>query len=115
MKMRASDHAKDRIVERNDHIGNRAQAKKVAKIAFRTGQTINQFQKYPKFFNYLSSRRKESCTCRIRIYKDNIYIWKGRSKTLITCHPIPDRFVEEINEINQKEKEADSSDKVQGK
>lgn len=75
-------------------------AKRLAKIAFSSGDTIDKYQKYPKFFSYLSSRRNESQTCRVRIYRGNIYIWKGSKKTLITVHPIPDRFVKEMEEVN---------------
>lgn len=100
--MRTSYHARARIVQRDGETGCRSDAKKVAKIAFRSGATINQFQRYPKFFCYLSDRRDESNTCRIRVYRGNIYIWKGNTKTLITCHPIPDRFIQEMKEVDSK-------------
>lgn len=99
--MRTSSHSRDRIVERDELAESRADAKKVAKTAYRKGATINQYQKYPKFFKYLQSRRGESASCSVRIYRDNIYIWKGSKKTLITCHPIPNRFLEEIAEVDE--------------
>lgn len=100
--MRTSHHARARIVQRDEETECSAEAKKVAKVAFRSGDTINQFHRYPKFFQYLISRRDESNTCRIRIYRGNIYIWKGNTKTLITCHPIPDRFIQEMEEIDNE-------------
>ncbi len=98
--MRTSFHARGRIVERDEEVNSRVEAKKVAKMAFRCGAVIGDFQKYPKFYDYLSRRRSESNTCRVRIFRGNIYIWKGKTKTLITCHPIPDRFVAEMQKIN---------------
>lgn len=94
--MRTSYHARARIVERDSTANCHNDAKRLAKIAFKSGDTINNYQQYPKFFSYLSRRRNESATCRIRIYNGNIYIWKGNKKTLITAHPIPDRFIREM-------------------
>jgi len=96
--MRTSYHSRSRLVERNEDIRCHPEAKKLAKLAFKCGDTINNYQRYPQFFSYLSSRRNESITCRIRIYRGNIYIWKGNNKTLVTAHPIPDRFIKEMEE-----------------
>lgn len=97
--MRTSYHARARIVERDSAANCHNDAKRLAKIAFKSGDTINSYQQYPKFFSYLSSRRNESATCRVRIYNGNIYIWKGSKKTLITAHPIPDRFIREMETV----------------
>lgn len=94
--MRTSYHARTRIVQRDEIANSHNDAKKLAKIAFNSGDTINKYEKYPQFFAYLSRRRNESQTCRVRIYRGNIYIWKGSKKTLITAHPIPDRFLKEM-------------------
>ena len=96
--MRTSYHARARIVERDESANCHNDAKKLAKIAFNSGDTINCYQKYPKFFAYLSYRRGESATCRVRVYRGNIYIWKGSKKTLVTAHPIPERFIKEMEE-----------------
>lgn len=98
--MRTSYHARARLVQRDENAISHNDAKKLAKIAFNSGDTINMYQRYPKFFNYLSRRRSESATCRVRIYRGNIYIWKGSKKTLVTAHPIPDRFLKEMREID---------------
>lgn len=98
--MRTSYHARARIVQRDEIASCHNDAKRLAKIAFLSGDTIDKYQKYPKFFDYLSKRRNESQTCRVRIYRGNIYIWKGSKKTLITAHPIPDRFIKEMEEIS---------------
>lgn len=94
-----SKHSKERIVERTDGVNSFAEAKKLAKQAWRSGKTINHFQKCENFSNYLRTKRDQTRTCSIRVYKNNIYIWRGK-KTLVTVHPIPDRFIEEIGEVN---------------
>lgn len=96
--MRTSYHARARIVQRDESANSHCDAKRLAKIAFKSGDTIDRYQKYPLFFAYLSKRRNESQTCRVRIYRGNIYIWKGSNKTLITAHPIPNRFLKEMED-----------------
>lgn len=100
---RLTQHGKERIVERNDNVSSIADAKKIAKIAWRSGKERGAFQKYPKFFSYLANKQSQSNTCSIRVYKDNIYIWRGKNRSLVTSHPIPDRYKEEMDEINRKE------------
>ncbi len=90
-------HSKERIVERTEGISNFAEAKKLAKQAKISGKTINDFQKYPKFFAYLQNKRDQTNSCSIRVYKGNIYIWRGKNR-LITAHPIPDRYIEEMED-----------------
>lgn len=100
---RLTQHGKERIVERNDTITSIADAKRIAKIAWRSGKPRGDFAKYPRFFSYLANKQSRSNTCTIRIYKDNIYIWRGRDRSLVTSHPIPDRYLKEMDEINSKE------------
>lgn len=100
---RLTQHGKERIVERNDSITSIADAKRIAKIAWRSGKERGAFQKYPKFFSYLANKQSQSNTCSIRVYKDNIYIWRGKNRSLVTSHPIPNRYLEEIAEINSRE------------
>lgn len=92
-------HSKERIIERTTTVETKAQAKKIAKQAWISGKTINSFSKYPRFFSYLQNKRNQTNTCSIRIYKGNIYVWRGVNKTLLTAHPIPDRYLKEIKEI----------------
>lgn len=104
MAVSITRHSKERIMERTEGIDSIPEAKKVAKQAKQSGKTINYFQKYPKFFSYLQNKKGQSNECSIRIYRGCIYIWKGKRKALITAHPIPDRYLQEIEEINnQKE------------
>lgn len=96
-----SKHSKQRIVERDEGISYFCEAKKVAKQAYISGKTINYFQSNPAFYSYLQSKQKQTKTCSIRVYRGNIYIWKGKRKTLVTAHPIPDRFKKELEEMNK--------------
>lgn len=89
-------HSKQRIVERTEGVNSFDEAKRVAKQAKRCGLTINQFQIYPKFFAYLQAKKAQTNTCSIRIYRGNIYIWRGKN-ILVTVHPIPDRFIKEMS------------------
>lgn len=91
-------HSKQRIVERTDGVKNFSEAKKMAKQAKISGKTINDFQQFPKFFQYLRNKRNQTNSCSIRIYKGNIYIWRGNWK-LVTAHPIPDRYLKEMEEM----------------
>lgn len=102
---RLTRHSKERIVERNNSITNIADAKRLAKIAWRSGKERGAFSKYPKFFSYLANKQSQSNTCSIRIYQDNIYIWRGKNRSLVTSHPIPDRYLEEMDEINRQEEQ----------
>lgn len=94
--MRITKHSKQRIIERDNGVSSVAEAKKVAKLAFRSGKTVGDFQKYPKFYNYLRGKAAQTHDCSVRVYRGNIYIWRGRKHTLVTAHPIPDRFHEEL-------------------
>jgi protoheme ferro-lyase len=98
---RITQHSKERIVQRDAGVATKAEAKKIGKRAFTSGQTINEFYKYPKFFNYLKNKKGQSNDCSIRVYRDNIYIWRGKAKSLVTAHPIPDRYIEEMREIDE--------------
>lgn len=99
--MRITKHSKQRIIERDNGVSSVAEAKKVAKLAFRSGKRVGDFQKCPKFFNYLQNKAAQTYECSVRVYRGNIYIWRGRKHTLVTAHPIPDRFHEELKELEK--------------
>jgi protoheme ferro-lyase len=92
-------HSKERIVERTD-VTSFAEAKRLAKQAKTSGKTINAFVKYPRFFSYLQNKRHQTNDCSIRVYQGCIYIWRGKSKSLVTAHTIPDRYIKEMEEID---------------
>lgn len=95
MSARISNHSKERIIERTDGIYTKAEAKRIAKQARQSGKTINDFQKYPNFFSYLRNKKSQTNSCTIRVYRGNIYIWRGKN-ILVTAHPIPDRYIKEM-------------------
>lgn len=94
--MNLSKHSKERSVERVERINCFAEAKRNAKIAYRAGKTISYYDSKPQFSAYLQSRKRTSNSSTIRVYKGNIYIWRGKHKTLTTVLPIPERFIEEL-------------------
>lgn len=93
-----TQHSKERIVERTEGITSFNEAKRVAKIAYTSGKTANDFQRYPKTFKYLQNKSHQTCTCRLRVYRGNIYIWRG-NKVLMTAHSFPDWCVKEMEEL----------------
>lgn len=99
MATKITKHSKQRIVERTEGVESFAEAKRLAKQAKRSGQTLNDFQMYPRFFSYLQAKKNQTNTCSLRIYRGNIYIWRGKD-TLVTAHPIPDRYIKEMEEID---------------
>lgn len=96
-----SYHSKKRIMERTQGVDSLKEAKRLAKQAKRSGKTIGNFTQYPKFLTYLRQKRDQTNSCTIRIYKGNIYIWRGKN-TLVTAHPIPERYLEEMEVINNE-------------
>ena len=93
---RISKHSKLRIIERDNDATSISEAKKIAKIAFNSGHPIGEYQKYPKFFAYLQKKNNQTYDCVVKIYRGNLYIWKSRKHKLVTVHPIPDRFIKEM-------------------
>ena len=95
-----SDHAKQRSKERVDGVETNYDARRFAKQARQYGKTIASYQIYPRFFSYLQNKNNQTRTTKIRIYKNNIYIWRGTTQTLVTVHPIPDRYIKEMEVID---------------
>lgn len=98
--MRISAHSKQRIIERNQEIGNVAAAKREARQAHSQGSSPDKFRKFPKFYDYLLNKASRSNTCYVKVYHNNVYIWRGKkTKTLVTSYPIPKRYQEELGVI----------------
>lgn len=93
-------HSKERIIERTENVSNFAEAKKLAKQAKVSGSTIDKYQNYPKFFEYLRHKRNQTRSCSVRVYRGNIYIWRG-NWNLVTAHPIPERYLKEMDGVNE--------------
>lgn len=94
--MNLSRHGKERSVERVERVNCFAEAKRNAKIAYRAGKTISYYDSKPQFSAYLQARKRTSNNSTVRVYKNNIYIWRGKHKTLTTVLSIPERFFEEL-------------------
>ena len=95
MATKITKHSKERIIQRTEGVETKAEAKKLAKQARRSGQTLNDFQRFPNFFRYLQNKKNQTNSCAIRVYRGNIYIWRGKD-ILVTAHPIPDRYIKEM-------------------
>lgn len=111
MATKITKHSKQRIIERTENCNNFTEAKKLAKQAKKSGVTINEFQQYPHFFSYLQNKRNQTNTCSIRIYQDNIYIWRGKG-VLVTVHPIPYRYIKEMKEIDKNQEVEDGTNNL---
>lgn len=98
--MQITRHSKQRIVQRSN-ANFFCEAVKIAKIAYRSGKTINYYADCRKFSEYLRRKRAQTCECSIRVYQGNIFIWKGRSHVLVTAHPIPVRFKTELEAVGK--------------
>lgn len=71
----------------------------MAKQAWTSGKTISYFCSYPDFCNYLRSKQGLSKTSSIRVYRGNVFIWRGKSKTLVTAFPIPEKYIGRLEEL----------------
>jgi len=95
-----SDHAKKRSKERVEGVETNYDARRFAKQAWNNGNHINKYARYPRFFSYLQNKKNQTRTTHVRIFKDNIYIWRGKLQTLVTVHPIPDRYKIEMRAVD---------------
>lgn len=96
---RITRHGKMRLVQRADDCDNFVEAKKLAKLARTSGLTVDKFAKYPKFYLYLQHKNAKTNSQTIRVYRGNIFIWKGKN-TFVTAHPIPYRYIKEMEMID---------------
>lgn len=105
--MRITKHAKQRIKERNENVSSIAMAERNAKIAFRSGLTIGCVDKFSETLaEYMrNKKRRNGSNATIRIYQNNVYVWRGDNHRLVTVHPIPNIFKEEAEKVFRFEKE----------
>lgn len=92
-------HGKQRLVQRCDDCESFLEAKRLAKLARTSGKTVDQFSKYPKFYIYLQNKNNKTNSQSIRVYKGQIFIWKGKN-TFMTAFPIPRRYLKEMEAID---------------
>jgi hypothetical protein len=108
MQAHITQHSKERIIERTEGVSSFVEAKRIAKQAWLYGNTINYYQSYDKFFSYLQNKKSQTNSCSVRVYKGNIYVWRGKKRKLMTAHPIPKRYIKEMEKKNIEE----SQDKI---
>lgn len=91
--MRMSNHALNRLVQRDKEIDYIKEAKRKAKIAYQKGHNIGYYISDEQFYNYLKSLVRTNTT-KIKIYDNLIYIFRGSNKTLVTVHKFPEFMLE---------------------
>lgn len=99
--MRITKHAKERIIERNELVNSVAMAERNAKIAFRSGITIGRVDKLsPELASYMRNKKhRNGSNSTIRIYQNNVYVWRGDNHRLVTAHPVPEYLKEEAAKV----------------
>lgn len=96
MRRRASYHGKERLVQRLEEVNNFEDAKKMEAIAWHSGKTINHFQSYPRTYSYLRYKKNRTNECSIRVYRNNLFIWRGKKRKFVTAYPLPQALLDEI-------------------
>lgn len=86
--MKLSKHSKTRIIERTTVRNN-----KVAffRNALLKGKSPGEM-KDGKVKNFLLSKTKN---CKVKLYKNYVFVYSKNSKQLYTLYKLPDRFLEE--------------------
>lgn len=98
--MLITQHAKQRIQERNDTINSVALAKRNAKIAYHSGYKIHQLAGYcPHITAWMRKKKGQNGNdAKVRLYQNNLYIWRGKKNRLITVLPLHEKHLEELKE-----------------
>ena len=98
--MLITQHAKQRIQERNDTIDSVALAKRNAKIAYHSGYKIYQLAGHcPHITAWMRKKKGQNGNdAKVRLYQNNLYIWKGKKNRLITVLPLHEKHLEELKE-----------------
>lgn len=83
---RYTKHGKRRVIERVD---TSQKVNSLARIVSKNGKSKDMYNGI--FHQYLVS--KSSNRARVKVYKDNIYIFSKNTKRLITTYPVPDKYL----------------------
>ena len=99
-----TQHAKQRIVQRDDSVNTIAVAKRNAKIAYNSGYKIHELAGYCPHITAWMRRKKgqNGNDAKVRLYQNNLYIWRGKKKRLVTVLPLCENFQRELNEFNEQ-------------
>lgn len=92
-KQAVSSHAKGRMRERVEHTSAR-RIRTEAYTAWKNGLRIEEIR--GRFFLWLRDRAIKHRSVP-RIYRDKIYWFAPKGRTLITVYPIPDKFMPKGN------------------
>ena len=93
-----TQHAKQRIQERNELVTSTALAKRNAKIAYNSGYKIHQLAGYcPHITAWMRKKKGQNGNdAKVRLYQDNLYIWKGKKNRLVTVIPLTEENKQEL-------------------
>lgn len=97
-------HAITRINERGNNNIN-IKNKSLADNARKNGVSLNKYKisnGATPLVNYLCCKRRKHSSSEIFIYLNYVFIF--RNKKLITLYPVPDKYIDELNEINLRTK-----------
>lgn len=88
MKVRVSQHAKLRANQRLN-LSYKAERNKQFNKALKNGISYKSFG--GDFYNYLLKKKNKNKNTGIKVYNNNIYVYKG--KLIITVYPVPEKYI----------------------
>jgi len=88
MAVRVSKHAKFRAKERLD-VAYKSKRNQLFNRALKFGHPVNDFA--GEFRDYLDSKKKKHKNIGIKVYDNNIFIYKN--KLVITVFPVPEKYL----------------------
>lgn len=93
-----TQHAKQRIQERNESVNSAAMAKRNAKIAYNSGYKIHQLARdCPRIARWMQKKKDQNGgAAKVRLYQNNLYIWRSKANRLITVLPLCEELQEEL-------------------
>lgn len=102
MSITITKHAKERLVERNDSVNSFKMAERNAKIAFRSGYKIHQLARdFPRIAQWMQNKKDQNGgAAKVRLYQNNLYIWRSKANRLITVIPLCEDFQKELEKLN---------------
>jgi hypothetical protein len=96
--MQITKHAKERIKERNESIDSCHLAKRNAKIAYNSGYKIHELARdCPRIARWMQKKKDQNGnSAKVRLYQNNLYIWRSKANRLVTVIPLCKDFQEEL-------------------
>ena len=102
-KTTVTQHAKQRIQERNELVSSAALAKRNAKIAYNSGYKIHQLAGHcPRITAWMRRKKGQNGNdAKVRLYQNNLYIWRGKKSRLVTVLPLYEELQEELKNYHE--------------